>query len=493
MIISFYTLGCKVNQYETEMLKERFKEKGHEITDEEAFADVYVINTCTVTSLADRKSRQYIRRMKKKNQDAIIAVTGCYAQIKPEEVSAIDGVDIVTGTNQKGQIVELVEKFFENTADKKSIKETEDFIVLPADANDTSIKNRKTKTEVICVVKDGKELTEYEETGIITSMESRTRAYIKVQEGCNRFCSYCIIPYARGQVRSRNPKDVVAEAQSLLDQGFKEIILTGINTALYGTEKGFKEKYQMSFEIKNNPKQCDDDATYEGVDGIEILIKALNDLPGDFRIRLSSLEPTVINKDYVKGLLKYEKLCHHLHLSIQSGSNSILKAMNRRYTREEYLEIVRELQQFDSGYGITTDIIVGFPGETEEDFQDSLDIAEKAGFCRVHPFKYSKRNGTKAAEMSSQINGEIKKDRMNCLLEKSENVSQKFYRDCFGRKERVLTEEYAEDGKYIIGYSGNYIKTYIPLGENSIIPKDCFVEVVLKEPYKDGVLAALWV
>ncbi|MGN0710985.1 MAG: MiaB/RimO family radical SAM methylthiotransferase, partial [Anaerovoracaceae bacterium] len=333
MLIAIKTLGCKVNQYETEMLKERFQKKGHEIVNENDFADVYIINTCTVTSLADRKSRQYIRKMKKSNPKAVIAVTGCYAQVSPEEVAAIQEVDIVAGTNKKGELPELIEQYI----------------------------NEKQENTISVV--DGYEgLCEYMETGIITSMESRTRAYIKVQEGCNRFCSYCIIPYARGKVRSRRVKEVVEEAKSLISQGFKEIILTGINTALYGMEEGFAEADGM---LAAGSAAGGNGNSIEKCEGIEILLKELEEIDGDFRIRLSSLEPTVINADYVKRLMKYKRLCPHLHLSVQSGSDKILKAMNRRYDRAEYLEIVRVLKEFDPGFGITTEIIAGFPGETE--------------------------------------------------------------------------------------------------------------------------------
>ncbi|MFV0517723.1 MAG: tRNA (N(6)-L-threonylcarbamoyladenosine(37)-C(2))-methylthiotransferase MtaB [Aminipila sp.] len=451
MKIAFHTLGCKVNQYETEALKEKFKNSNHEIVNENDFADAYIINTCTVTSLADRKSRQYIRRMKKINPDSIVAVTGCYAQVSPEEVSAIEAVDIVTGTNQKNKLVELVENY------KK---------------NDHSEKEK--------FVDDYENLCDYEETGIITSMESRTRAYIKVQEGCNRFCSYCIIPYARGQVRSRAVEDVLNEAKSLVQRGFKEIILTGINTALYGTEEGFREKNNVLEELY----------------GIEIILKELEELDGDFRIRLSSLEPTVINEDYVKRLLKYKRLCPHLHLSIQSGSNKILKSMNRRYDREEYFDIVKTLKAFDEGYGITTDIIVGFPGETEEDFKDSLDMIGQVVFCKVHAFKYSKREGTQAALMKGHVAPEVKNRRSEELIAFGNKTSEQFFSNNLNSKRTVLVEEYMEDIDCLTGYTENYIKAYIkcenlPNGKDSKNYLNEFVDVQLCDLYKDGVLCKL--
>lgn len=426
MKIAFHTLGCKVNQYETEAMKEQFAAAGHTIAGEEDFADAYVINTCTVTNLADRKSRQYIRRMKRVNPEAVVAVTGCYAQVSPDEVSQIEGVDIVAGTDEKQNLLAYIENY------RREAGQTERHI------------------------RTYEELDTYQSCGIITSMESRTRAYIKIQEGCNRFCSYCIIPYARGKVRSRPLDEVLAEAEGLLAKGFKELILTGINTALYGTDLGYG--------------------------GIAPLIARLDALPGDFRIRLSSLEPTVINAEYVKGLLAYKKLCPHLHLSIQSGSDAVLRRMNRRYSRADYLDIVRVLQDFDPLYGVTTDIICGFPGETPEDFSDSLSIIDEAGFCKVHAFKYSRRKGTPAADMQDQVSGDVKNQRSQALMEKAEADAGRFYERCRGAVRRVLFEEMAGDG-LLTGYTDNYVKTYAVGGEEML---NQFYDVKLLEKYRDG-------
>lgn len=413
MKIAFHTLGCKVNQYETEGLKENFKKAGHEVVTDTEFADAYVINTCTVTNLADRKSRQFIRRARAINPDAAIAVTGCYVQVAPEEVAAIEGVDIIAGTNEKSAMVSLVEEYIKDGSKIRQVKSYE-------------------------------ELDTYEEIGTITSMESRTRAYIKIQEGCDRFCSYCIIPFARGSVRSRRPSEILKEAESLVRAGFKELILTGINAALYGTEQGFA---------------CDiDDTDIENMHGIEIIIHLLDKMPGDFRIRLSSLEPTAVNSDYVKRLLEYDRLCHHLHLSIQSGSSSIISAMNRNYTREDYLDIVKVLRDKDLHYGITTDIIVGFPGETDEDFADSMNMVREADFLKVHAFQYSKRKGTAAALMDNQIEPQIKKSRSAALIAEADRVSKEFMTACTGEIRQVLFEETDKDK--ITGYTDNYIKAY---------------------------------
>ena len=441
MKAAFHTLGCKVNQYETQAMAEQFRDAGFEIVSEEEAADCYIINTCTVTNIADRKSRQFIRRAKKANPGAVIAVTGCYSQVKPEELWAMPEVDIVTGNGDKHHLIDLVKEALED--DKRIYK------VLGYD-----------------------ELCEYTDRGIIMNMEGRTRAYIKIQEGCNRFCSYCLIPFARGKVRSRDPEEIVEEAKSLIDNGFKEIVLTGINTALYGTEEGFREKY--------------------GVEeyGIESIIKRIDAIEGSFRIRLSSLEPTVVNAEYVKGLLKYAKLCPHLHLSIQSGSDHIISAMNRHYTRQDYLDIVNVLVADDPGYGITTDIIVGFPGETEEDFEDSLRLVDEAGFLKVHVFKYSEREGTKAAGMKDQVLGEIKNERSDRLIEKGEEIANRFFRIEAGNLRTALFEEITEEG-LLTGYTENYVRVYAePDGDPEKLLNE-FCTVIMGTPFEDGMTAEI--
>ena len=436
--VSFYTLGCKVNQYETQMLKEKFSDAGYEIAGEEEYADVYIINTCTVTNLSDRKSRQHIRRMKKINPDAVIAVTGCYAQTDPEAAAAVEGVCIVAGTNEKNNLVEFVENYIRENGDSRYAVDSH---IIPYE-----------------------ELTEYEETGIITSMESRTRAYIKVQEGCDRFCSYCIIPYARGKVRSRGLREVLAEAESLISRGFRELVLTGINTALYG----------IDFE------EWKDDS----ISGIEKLIAAIDGLEGDFRIRLSSLEPNVIDLSVAENLHKYRKLCPHIHLSIQSGSDSVLKRMNRIYNREEYLAIANKLKETEPLYAITTDIIVGFPGETDEEFEDSIDMISRVGFSKVHAFKYSKRNGTVAAEMKNQVDGVIKNKRSEILISHAEEAATEFCKKNIGSIRRVLFERMTDEG-LIEGYTDNYIRVYCETSDSESL-LDSFADVKLESLYKDG-------
>lgn len=427
--VAFHTLGCKVNQYETEALKSQFEDAGFSIVDEDHEAQVYVINTCTVTHLADRKSRQYIRKMKKKAPDSIIAVTGCYAQVNPEEVMDISEVDMVVGTNEKQNLVQMVMESFQFP--EKKVKR----------------------------VRDYRELKEFIDFGKVESLECRSRAYVKIQEGCNRFCSYCIIPYARGPVRSRKPEAIIEECKSLLEKGFKEIVLTGINTAL------------CNCLLK--------------------VLDTLDNMEGDFRVRLSSLEPNVADEDFVKKLFSYRRLCHHLHLSMQSGSDAVLKRMNRRYTGKDYLNILNTLKKFDPLYGITTDIIVGFPGETETDFYRTLDIIRKGDFCGVHGFKYSRRKGTSAALMEEQISDYVKAERMKALLQMSEKSHNRFIEKNIGKDVTVLFEEYDDNQAILSGYTDNYIRAYIAADRffvDSAEPwRNKLVTTVIKGPFLDGV------
>lgn len=456
MKIAFHTLGCKVNQYETEAISQRFQEAGYEVVGERDFADVYLINTCTVTAVADKKSRQYIRRMKKVNPDSVVAVTGCYAQISPEEVAAVEGVDIVTGTNEKSRLVEYVRQFMEDGQKQLHIKGYD-------------------------------ELDSYDETGMTTNAENRTRAYIKIQEGCNRFCSYCVIPYARGKVRSRAFADIMAEAESLIAAGYRELVLTGINTALYGMEDHMEQL--GAFDTDGSERIEEEQEPY----GVEKIIAALDRIPGDFRIRLSSLEPAVVNAAYVKRLMKYSKLCHHLHLSAQSGSDAILKAMNRPYDRQQYLEIVAALREFDPNYGISTDIIVGFPGEKESDFEDSCDLVERCSFCKTHIFKYSKRPFTKAAQLKGQVAPQVKNRRSDTLHRIGKNAATKFFENCIGQTAKVLIEELYPEKKLMTGYTDNYTKVFIPYEDEKDAQSllNHFVAVELTGVFDEGMMGML--
>ncbi|MBR5731348.1 MAG: tRNA (N(6)-L-threonylcarbamoyladenosine(37)-C(2))-methylthiotransferase MtaB [Firmicutes bacterium] len=454
MKAAFYTLGCKVNQYETEAVAQEFLRHGYLLAEEGEPADVCVVNTCSVTREADRKSRQYVRRMKKNNPDAVVVMMGCYPQTAPLETDALPEADIVLGTEDKTAAVELVERFL---ADRKRISR---------------------------ILESGEEIgpsgcrplqKEYREMGRVKSMLGSRRALIKIEDGCDRFCSYCIIPHARGAVRSRSPLSIKNEAEELIKGGCREIVLAGINTALYGTEKGFKNDMDWP------------DAVKESVRGIEIVVKLLNDIPGDFRIRLNSLEPTVVDCNYLTGLLKYGKLAHHVHLSVQSGSDAVIASMNRHYSRADYLDMVRILKELDPQYGVTTDIIAGFPGETEEDFKDSLRLVREAGFLHVHAFPYSDRPGTPASKME-KVPPAVKKDRAERLAAAAEEASAAFRKGLIGTVQRVLPEEPVK-GRAVLwrGHSSNYAEVFFeaPAGKDMT---EGFVDVIIDSVFREGVL-----
>ncbi len=399
--VSMFTLGCKVNQYETEAMEEIFEKNGYIIVNSDEIADIYVINTCTVTNLSDRKSRQFISRAKKLNKDAVIAVVGCYSQISPDEVSKIEGVDVVIGTTDRSRILELCEK----------------------------AKKENEKVNIVRNVKTQKKF----ETINIDDIKSKTRAYIKIQDGCNQFCSYCIIPYARGPIRSRELDDIIKETKKLADAGFKEVVLTGIHVASYGKDIDKTSLNRVLEEVGE-------------VNGIE-------------RIRLSSLEPTLIDEDFMKNIVKIGKVCDHFHLSLQSGSDTVLKRMNRKYTTNEYRDIVKLIRKYMPNAGITTDIIVGFPGETEEEFNETLEFVKEIRFSRIHVFKYSPRKGTPAAKYENQIDGNIKNIRSEKLIALGEELMLEFNSKFINSTLSVLFEEESkkEDG-YIEGYTTNYVR-----------------------------------
>lgn len=404
--VAFYTLGCKVNQYETEAMEELFLKRGYTIVNPEDIADVYVINTCTVTNLGDRKSRQYIRRAKKINKNAIIAAVGCYSQIAPEEVEKIEEVDIIIGTTDRDKIVDLCEEA------------------------------RKEKRK-INIVKNVKKHREFEKLNI-EKVKSKTRAYMKIQDGCNQYCNYCIIPYARGPIRSRDIEDIIIEAKRLADAGFREIILTGIHVASYGKDIG-------------NISLLD-------------VIEKVSEIEGIERIRLSSMEPTFVDEKFMKKAINIEKLCDHFHLSLQSGCDTVLKRMNRKYTTKEYENIVDLIRKYMPNVGITTDIIVGFPGETEEEFNKTYEFVKKIGFSRIHVFKYSPRKGTPASKMDNQVHGNIKNERSDKLIKLGNELMDNFNSLFIGKVVDVLFEE-EKDGFYE-GYTTNYIRVKLKSSEN---------------------------
>ncbi len=392
--VAFYTLGCKVNHYETNAMMDLFKKADYEIVDFEDIADVYVVNTCTVTNMSDRKSRQMMRGTKDRNKDSILCVVGCYAQIAKDELFKIPDVDIILGTNDRKNIVQVVENF--------------------------------KKDEKLCDVNDIMKVRSYEEWGG-SAYSEKSRVEIKVQDGCDRYCSYCIIPYARGPVRSRTIDDVYKEILEVTKNNIQEIVLTGIHISSYGKD--------ISKEIR-----------------LIDLLEKVQDIESIKRIRLGSLEPTIITPEFISRIQKIPKLCNHFHLSLQSGSNETLKRMNRRYTTEDFFERVNLLRNAIPEVALTTDIIVGFPGETDEEFEETYKFLDKVSFSKMHIFKYSPRKGTPAATYPNQIDGTIKEMRSKRLIALSNQKEEEFASQYIGKEIEVLFENEFE------GHTTNYIK-----------------------------------
>lgn len=402
--VAFYTLGCKVNQYETNAMEQQFIQNNYKIVDNTEKADIYVINTCTVTNMADRKSRQMLRRVKEINQSAVIVVCGCYAQVAKTELEQIPEVDIILGINEKNKIVQIVEEYL---ASKNNIIEVAD-------------------------VSKQKEFLDF---GDVTYTE-KNRAVIKVQDGCNMFCSYCLIPYARGRIRSRKIENVVSEIEKIAKQGIKEVVITGIHVASYG--KDFENE---NIRLIN-------------------LLEEINKIEGIERIRLSSLEPTIVDEKFAQRLAKLEKICDHFHLSLQSGCDATLKRMNRKYTTARYKEATEILRKYYPNANFTTDVIVGFPGETNEEFNQTYKFLKEIGFYKMHIFKYSPRKGTVAEKLPNQVDGNIKEERSKKLIELSNNMQNEKNSQYIGKTVKVLFEEY-ENG-YYKGHTTNYMVVKVP-------------------------------
>ena len=423
--VAFVTLGCKVNQYETNAMIQQFKNKGYSIVEHNEKADIYVINTCTVTNMSDRKSRQMIRRMKEQNRDAIIVACGCYVQVAKDEIENIEEIDIAIGNNEKSKIVEIVEDYEKRHLGigEKRNSSTE---IIKKD----NLKGVKKAGNVIA--QDVMQQKEFVDLGDVT-YTSKTRAVIKIQDGCDRFCSYCIIPYARGRVRSRKPDKIIEEAKDIAKEGIKEIVITGIHIASYG--KDFKDEYKL-------------------ID----LLEELNKIEGIERIRLGSIEPVLITERFVERLRKLDKICHHFHLSLQSGCDETLKRMNRKYTTEQFKHIVEILRKNYNDVILTTDIIVGFPQETEEEFEATYQFLKEIKFYKMHIFKYSQRKGTKAAQMEGQINGNIKEKRSKILIELSDKNQEEYNKEYLNKTVEILWEE--EKNGHYQGHTKNYILAY---------------------------------
>ena len=401
--VAFCTLGCKVNQYETNAMMQKMIEAGYKVVDFETKADIYIINTCTVTNMADKKSRQMLRRVKEINPEAILVAVGCYAQVAKEKLEQIPEIDLILGINEKNDIVKYVEQASKNT-----------------------------------YVSDVLHQTEFLDFGDVTYTE-KTRAVIKVQDGCNQFCSYCIIPYARGRIRSRKPESVIKEITDVAKEGIKEVVITGIHIASYG--KDFNTEYRLIDLLEEIQK----------VNGIQ-------------RIRLGSLEPTLITEEFVTRLKKLSKICDHFHLSLQSGCDETLKRMNRKYTTDQFRHVVELLRNAYPEVHLTTDVIVGFPGETEEEFNKTYEFLKEIKFYKMHVFKYSPRSGTVAAKMTNQIDGNVKEERSNKLIELSDKNEKEYNQQYIGKEVEVLLEE--REGEYLKGHTTNYMVVKMKTNEN---------------------------
>jgi threonylcarbamoyladenosine tRNA methylthiotransferase MtaB len=407
--VAVYTLGCKVNQYESASLAWLFQEQGYQVVDFEDEADVYIINTCTVTHLGDRKSRQLIRRAVKANPNAIVAVTGCYAQISPDEVVKIPGVNLLVGTRDRAQLVELVEKAVKGCGPVNAVSE----------------------------YADGDEFEEI----AAQSIQGRARAHLKIQEGCSNFCTYCIVPYARGPLRSRQPDRVIDAARKMVSSGYKEIVLTGIQTGAYG-------------------RDLDKDITLAG------LLKSLLDIPGLHRLRLSSIEPHDITLELVEIMSESKKFCRHLHVPMQSGNDEVLQRMGRRYTSLEYSRLADVLRENIPGLGLTSDVMVGFPGESEEFFQSTFSLIKKIAFSGLHVFKFSPRRGTPAAGYDQQVEPGLKEERSRKLIQLGRKLTAGFASSHIGQNLSVLVEQPVQDGGVLVeGLTDNYIRVVFPGNE----------------------------
>lgn len=405
--VAFVTLGCKVNQYESNAMAQKFIENNYEICDIENNPDIIIVNTCTVTNIADRKSRQLLRKAKETNPNAVVVACGCYVQVAKDKVDNIDEIDISIGNSEKKDIVQIVENY---------------------------INQNEMINEIIDVNKE----KDFSEMGLVTFTE-KTRATIKIQDGCNNFCTYCLIPYARGRVRSRNKDNIINEVKEIAKKGIQEIVITGIHIASYGLD--FANEYRM-------------------ID----LLEDLNKIEGIKRIRLGSLEPSLITDEFTKRLSKLDKICNHFHLSLQSGCDETLKRMNRKYTTDEFRQVVNRLRKAFKDVNLTTDIIVGFPGETEKEFEKTYDFLREIKFYKMHIFKYSPREGTPASKMPNQVDGNIKEERSQKLIELSDKNQEEYNKIYFSKPQEVLFEE-QKDGVWT-GYTSNYVKVTYQSNEN---------------------------
>ena len=443
--VALHNLGCKVNSYELDVVQQMLQENGYKVVPFDEIADIYIVNTCTVTNIADRKSRQMLHRAKTRNPEAIVVAIGCYVQTGKEDVVLDDCIDLAIGNNRKKEIVSIIEAFLKERG----------MLQAPAKVD---------KTLQDTTIIDVNNTYEYEEMTLKRTAE-HTRAYIKIQDGCNQFCTYCIIPYARGRVRSRHWEDIYREIEGLVANGYQEIVLTGIHISSYGID--FE---QEAWEQGNSVEMLKTEGRhdYSGASKLIDLIERIHNIEGLRRLRIGSLEPRIITKEFAGRLASLTKVCPHFHLSLQSGSDATLKRMNRHYTAEEYLNSVKLLREAFGRPAITTDVIVGFPQETEEEFAQTKTFLEQVGFYEMHIFKYSKRKGTIAAGLPGQVPDSVKAERSNVLLELERIQSKEFRAFYVGKEAEVLFEETKtiQGKQYQIGHTVDYVKVAVETAQD---------------------------
>lgn len=415
--IAFHNLGCKVNSYETDAMAQKCVEKGYKIVDFEQKADIYVVNTCSVTNIADRKSRQMLHKAKKQNPDSVVVAAGCFVQANPEEVAKDEAIDLIVGNNKKKDLFEIVEEYLNQKSVSKDLEGT-------------------TVTDI--------HHCDYEELKINKS-EEHSRVFVKIQDGCDRYCTYCIIPYVRGNLRSRKPEDVVREIKEIAANGYREVVITGIHLSSYG--KDFLKDGKPSLDYSGN------------ADYLINLLKDINEIEGIDRIRIGSFEPMILSEDFVSKLSKITKLCPHFHISLQSGCDSVLKRMNRHYDTKDFYEKTVLLREYFPGCALTTDVIAGFPGETEEEFEETYEYLKKIKFFETHIFPYSRRKGTIADKMAGQLTMNEKKERVTKLLELDAKLSREYRESKLGETDNIIVEEIKtiNGANYYVGHTPEYV------------------------------------
>ena len=449
--IAFHNLGCKVNSYETDAMAQKCVEKGYKIVDFEQKADIYVVNTCSVTNIADRKSRQMLHKAKKQNPDSVVVAVGCFVQANPEEVAKDEAIDLIVGNNKKKDLFEIVEEYLNQKSVSKDLEGT-------------------TVTDI--------HHCDYEELKINKS-EEHSRVFVKIQDGCDRYCTYCIIPYVRGNLRSRKPEDVVSEIKEIAANGYREVVITGIHLSSYG--KDFLKDGKPSLDYSGN------------ADYLIKLLKDINEIEGIDRIRIGSFEPMILSEDFVSKLSKITKLCPHFHISLQSGCDSVLKRMNRHYDTKKFYEKTVLLREYFPGCALTTDVIVGFPGETEEEFNTTYDYLTKIKFFETHIFPYSRRKGTIADKMSGQLTMNEKKERVTKLLELDDKLSREYRESKLGETDNIIVEEIKtiNGENYYVGHTPEYVM--VALKEDGSLHRFVghTVKVKLKEMLTDEVVLGI--